>query len=68
MHPEFSYKMCSERVCVRVCLTFFERVHKGMTMIIKKKTWMFRTYVAGVYKTCHTTDAGILLGLGSVSY
>lgn len=42
MHPQFSYKMCSERDCVRVCLSifffpFFLRVHKGMTVIVKKE-------------------------------
>lgn len=69
MHPQFSYKMCSERVCVRVWLSFFESSQKYDSDHKKReKTWMFRTCVAGVYKTCHTTDAGILLGLGSVSY
>lgn len=51
-------------------LFFFESSQRNDSDRKKKreKTWMFRTCVAGVYKTCHTTDAGILLGLGSVSY
>lgn len=61
---------CVASVFACACDWVFLRVHKSMIVIIKKreKTWMFRTCVAGVYKTCHTTDAGILLGLGSVSY